>query len=63
MTEDEILDETKGAYLCLIHPIRREDTYQRELAPVIALAASVPDELVVAMITGAGWRERLLEFR
>ena len=60
MSEDDIVEQTKGAYLCLIHPVRRDDTYRQEIAPVIALAPSVPDELVTAMISGASWRERLL---
>lgn len=60
MNADDIFDQTKGAYLCLIHPIRRDDTYRKEIALVVVLAASVPDELVAAMITGASWRERLL---
>ncbi len=30
------------------------------MAPIIALASSVRDELVTSMITGASWRERLL---
>jgi hypothetical protein len=60
MTEDEVLTKTEGAYLCLIHPVRRDDTYRKEVAPVIALTPSVPDELVAALITGVSWRERLL---
>ena len=60
MSEGDIFEQTKGAYLCLIHPIRRDDTYRQEIAPVVALASSVPDELVAAMITCASWRERLL---
>src|SRR5262245_65659896 len=60
MSENDIFQQTEGAYLCLIHPVRRDDTYRREIAPVIALAPSVPDELVTAMIAGASWRERLL---
>src|SRR6266498_4006131 len=60
MSEGDIFEQTKGAYLCLIHPILRDDTYRQEIAPVVALASSVPDELVAAMITGAPWRERLL---
>lgn len=60
MSEDDIFKQTQGAYLCLIHPVRRDDTYRRDIAPVIALARSVPDELVTAMIAGASWRERLL---
>jgi hypothetical protein len=59
MSENDIFDQTKGAYLCLIHPIRRDETYRQEIAPMVALAPSVPDELVAAMITGASWRERL----
>jgi hypothetical protein len=60
MNEDEIFEQTKDAYLCLIHPDWRDDRYRREIAPVIALAPSVPDEIVAGMITGASWRERLL---
>ncbi len=60
MSADDIFDQTKDAYLCLIYPIREDDSYRQELAPVMALAQSVPDELVVALITGASWRERLL---
>lgn len=60
MSEDDIFQQTRGAYLCLIHPARRDDTYRREIAPVIALAPSVPDELIAAMIVGVSWRERLL---
>jgi hypothetical protein len=60
MSEDDIFEQTKDAYLCLIHPVRQGDAYRREIASVVALAPSVPDELVAAMITGASWRERLL---
>src|SRR5262245_6773080 len=60
MTEDDIFDQTKGAYLCLIHPTRCDNAYRPEIALVIALAPSVPDDLVASMITGRGWRERLL---
>jgi hypothetical protein len=60
MNEDDVFNQTKGAYLCLIHPIRKGDAYKTEIMPVLALAPSVPDELVSAMITGASWRERLL---
>ena len=60
MSEDDVFEQTNGAYLCLIHPVRRDDTYRQEIAPVLALAPSVPDELVASMIAGASWRERLL---
>lgn len=60
MNKDDIFEQTKGAYLCLIHPVRCNDVYRQEIAPVIALAPSVPDELVRAMVTGVSWRERLL---
>lgn len=60
MSEEDIFEQTKGAYLCLIHPVRRDETYRREIALVIALAPSVPDELATAMIAGVSWRERLL---
>ena len=57
MTSDDIFLQTKEAYLCLIHPIRSGETYRHELATVIALASSVPDELVAAMVCGGSWRE------
>jgi hypothetical protein len=60
MREEDIFNQTKGAYLCLIHPIRRDDIYRQEIAPVVALAPSVPNELVAAMVAGSSWRERLL---
>lgn len=60
MSEDDILEQTKGDYLCLIHPVRLDDAYRLEIAPVLALAPSVPDELVTSMLFGASWRERLL---
>lgn len=60
MSEDDVFKQTKDAYLCLIHPVRQGEAYREEIASVIALAPSVPDELVVAMIAGVSWRERLL---
>jgi hypothetical protein len=60
MSEDDIFEQTKDAYLCLVHPSRRDDAYRQEIAPAIALASSVPDEIVATMITAAGWRQRLL---
>jgi hypothetical protein len=60
MSEDDIFSQTKGAYLCLIHPNRRDEIYRQEVAPIVALAPSVPDEVVGTLITGASWRERLL---
>ena len=60
MSEDDIVEQTKDAYLCLVHPIRKDEAYRKEIASVIAIAPSLPDELVVAMIVGASWRERLL---
>lgn len=60
MSEDDIFKQTKDAYLCLIHPVRQGDDYGQEIASVIALAPSVSDELVAAMIAGSSWRERLL---
>ena len=60
MSEDDIFEQTKDAYLCLIHPKRSGDAYRQEIAPVIALAPSVSDKLIASMITAAGWRERLL---
>ncbi len=60
MTANNIFEQTKRAYLCLIRPRCQDDAWRREIAPVVALAPSVPDELVATMITGGSWRERLL---
>jgi hypothetical protein len=60
MTADEVFERTGQAYLCLIHPVTRDDAYRREIAPVVALSRSVPDALVSSLIVGASWRERLL---
>lgn len=60
MSETDIFRQTKDAYLCLIHPVRTGDAYRREIAPLVAVAPSVPDELVSAMIASSGWRERLV---
>jgi hypothetical protein len=60
MSESDVFDQTNGAYLCLIHPIRRDETYCQEIAPVIAIAPKVSDEVIASMIAGASWRERLL---
>ncbi|MDB6038176.1 MAG: hypothetical protein JWM99_2017 [Verrucomicrobiales bacterium] len=59
MSEGDIFKQTKDAYLCLIHPVRQDDAYRKEIASVVALAPSVPKEVVASMITGASWRERL----
>jgi len=60
MNSDDILTLTEDAYLCLIHPVRLGESYRKEIASVVALAPSVPDELIAAMISGPSWRERLL---
>lgn len=60
MNEEYIMEQTGDAYLCLIHPIVQGDAYREKIAPVVALAPSVPDELIAAMITGRSWRERLV---
>src|SRR5262249_9089518 len=60
MTEDDVFDQTGQAYLRLIHPVKQGDAFRQAIAPVLALAPSVPDELVSAMIVGASWRERRL---
>jgi len=60
MSEDDIFNQTKDAYLCLIHPVRQGDVYRQEIVSVIALAPTVPDELIASMIVGSSWRERLL---
>jgi hypothetical protein len=60
MTLDDIFDGTGQAYLRMIHPVRKGNAYRQEIAPVLGLSSSVPDELVSSMIVGSGWRERLL---
>lgn len=60
MSEDDIFEQTKDAYLCLIHPKRQDCVYRQEIAAAVALASSVPDELVAGTITNRGWRERLI---
>lgn len=60
MNEGDIFKQTKNAYLCLIHPVQRDNIYGQEIAPVVALASSAPDEFVRALIVGKSWRERLL---
>ena len=62
MSEDDIFKQTKDAYLCLVHPVRQGDTYRREIASVIALAPSVPDELV-ASINGSVLDIDIFRFR
>ncbi len=60
MTEAELFAQTEGAYLRLIHPILAGERYREDLAPVLALAPSVPEALVGSLLVGASWRERLL---
>jgi hypothetical protein len=60
MSEDDIFQQNEDAYLCLVHPVLQDDTCRREIASVVALAPSVPDNVVATMITGESWRERLL---
>jgi hypothetical protein len=60
MTEADVFARTGDAYLRLIHPVMADDRYREDVAPVLALAPAVPDELVAAMLVGASWRERLL---
>jgi hypothetical protein len=60
MNEDDIFNQIKDAYLVLIHPVLQDDTSRKEIASMVALAPSAPDEVVASMITGASWRERLL---
>jgi hypothetical protein len=60
MSEDDIFKQTNDAYLCLVHPAKRDDEFQRKISSVVTLAPSVPDTLIAAMITGASWRGRLL---
>jgi hypothetical protein len=60
MNEEDIFKNTRDAYLCLIHPVQQDETCRKEIASVVALAPSVPDEVVASMIIGASWRERLL---
>ena len=60
MSVDEVFSKTGDTYLRLIHPVRRDEDFRQAIAPVVALARSVPDELFSSMIVGPSWRERLL---
>jgi hypothetical protein len=60
MTEDDVFEKTGQAYLCLIHPVTKDGAYRREIEPVMAISATVPDTLVSSLIVGRSWRERLL---
>jgi hypothetical protein len=62
MTEDDIFQQTNGAYLSLIHPVLQGNVYREDIAPIITLAPKVPDRLVTSMIVGVSWRERLIGF-
>jgi hypothetical protein len=60
MSEDDVFTKTGDTYLRLIHPVRPDEDFRQAISPLVALAPSVPDELVSAMIVGPSWRERLL---
>src|SRR5262245_54084848 len=60
MSEDDVFEKTGQAYLCLIHPVTKDAAYRREIEPVMAISATVPDALVSSLIVGRSWRERLL---
>ena len=60
MSEEDIFQRTGDAYLHLIHPVRSENRYRLDVAPVLAIAGSVPDDLISNLIGGPSWRERLL---
>jgi hypothetical protein len=60
MTEDDLFEKTGQAYLCLIHPVTKDAVYRKEIEPVVAVSATVPDALVSSLIVGASWRQRLL---
>ncbi len=60
MTEEEIFKQTKDVYLELIHPGSEDLRFSRNIASLINMASSVSDEIVITMIAGSSWRERLL---
>lgn len=60
MNVDDIFQQTRDAYLCLIHPVLQDDACRKQIVSLVVLAPSVPDEFVASMITGESWRERLL---
>lgn len=60
MTEDDVFVRTGDTYLRLIHPVWPNVSFEPALAPLLALAPSVPRNVVSRMIVGASWRERLL---
>jgi hypothetical protein len=62
MTTDEVFQSIGEAYLCLIRPTMQHNLYRQELAPIVAIASHVPDEIVASMITDGGWREHVVGF-
>lgn len=60
MTEDELFEQTGQLYLGLIHADSELDDFRQEIVTMIALAPSVPDEVIISAILGRSFRERLL---
>ena len=49
-------------YLCLIHPILKDNTYRQEISPILAVVPHVQNAEIAALIIGNSWRERLIGF-
>jgi hypothetical protein len=62
MTAEKIMEQTGSAYLCLIHPILKDNTYRQEISPILAVVPHVQNAEIATLIIGNSWRERLIGF-
>jgi hypothetical protein len=62
MTAEKIMEQTGAAYLCLIHPILRDNVYRQEILPILAVVPHVQNVEIATLIIGDSWRERLVGF-
>ncbi|MDB6028230.1 MAG: hypothetical protein JWM68_4453 [Verrucomicrobiales bacterium] len=60
MTEEEIFHRIEDSYLYLVHPEIHDESFQKGIKTILSLAPLVSDDLIVSMITGASWGERLV---
>ena len=59
-TIDEIFVRTRLGYFDLVNVDPVEGKKRKDIASVLSIAPSVPDEIVERMLSGISWRERLL---
>ena len=62
MTAEKIMEQAGTAYLCLIHPILKDNTYRQEISPILAVVPHVQNAEIATLIIGVSWRERLVGF-